>query len=710
MKKIALFILQITFLTVTFAEEGMLIPSVIDAFENDMKAFGMKLSAKDLYDINSASVKDAIIHFGGGCTAEVVSPKGLILTNHHCGYGQIQQHSSLKNDYLKNGFWAKSLAEELPNAGLKATRIVRIDNVTADILAGIASQTDAASRNKLIQENIAKTKQRILANTKFEAEIKAFDYGNSYYCLVKEVFKDVRLVGTPPNAVGKFGGDTDNWVWPRHTGDFSVFRIYADENNQPAEYSQNNKPYAPIHYLPIAAGNRTAGEFTMVYGFPGQTEQHLISEEIKFYSEIERPLRIKMRDLSLAVIDAGMRAEDEIRIKYAAKQARIANAWKKWIGQVDGLKRLDAVEVKKSYEKDYLNATEQNEEWMKRYAPVVNRLNQIAAEYKSANLDYAMFEEFLYVGPEFFRLVRNVEDFQSKFEQYAKEGSLKEKKEALIKSIDNFYKDFDANIDRQIFKNQLPLFLANYKIPTSNGIYKKTAEEWSKLIYTKSIFLNAENLKAFIQKYQAKDASKIEKDAAIALNKFINDDFNTRVRPLIISYNNEKNGLLKIYVEGKQTMFPTEKHWPDANSTLRITYGKLEGSSPKDGINYIEHTTVEGILEKEQTGNPDFELLPELKAFYEKKEYGDYAQDGKMWVCFTGSNHTTGGNSGSPVLNAEGHLMGLNFDRTWESTMSDFMFDATRCRNIVVDIRYVLWIMDQYAGAKHLIEEMDIRK
>ena len=710
MKRFTLFVVQLFLAAAVFAEEGMLIPSVIDAFENDMKAFGMKLSAKDIYDINNASLKDAIIHFGGGCTAEIVSPQGLILTNHHCGYGQIQQHSSLEKDYLKNGFWAKTLSEELPNPGLTATRIVRIEDVTADVLKGIDQLKDPSEKNAKLLENIKSVKQRMTAGTKFEADIKAFDYGNSYYCLIKETFKDVRLVGTPPNAVGKFGGDTDNWVWPRHTGDFSVFRIYADKDNQPAEYNESNKPYVPLHYLPIAAGKRTAGEFTMVYGFPGITEQHLISNEIQFYMDTERPLRIKMRDLSLEVIDAAMRSSDELRIKYAAKQARIANAWKKWIGQLDGLKRLDAVNVKKAYEKTYNETAAGNNEWNSKYGKITARLNQIETEYKAYNLDYALFEEFLYVGPEFFKLIRGFESFKDKYASYEKEGTLTEKRDAYLKSIDNFFKDYDAKIDQAIFDRQFPLFLVNYALPSENAIRKKAAAEWSKQIYGKSIFTEKERLKNFVKNYSPKSDKTLLKDPAIQLYNGITDDFSVRVRPSVINYNTEKNALLKLYVEGKYIMFPNEKHWPDANSTLRITYGKLEGSQPKDGISYVEHTTVDGILEKYQTGNPDFELLPELVDFYNKKEYGDYAQDGEMWVCFTGSNHTTGGNSGSPVINAEGFLMGLNFDRSWESTMSDFIFDPTRCRNIVVDIRYVLWIMEKYAGATRLINEMDIRR
>lgn len=707
MKKTVLFVFNFLFLFSVFAEEGMLIPSVINAFEDDMKAFGMRLTAKDIYDINNASLKDAIIHFGGGCTSEIVSSQGLLMTNHHCGFYQIQQHSSLENNYLKNGFWAKTLKDELPNPGLTATRIVRIEDVTNDVLQGVKDMPEGVEREMKLQENIGKVKERLLAGTKYSADIKAFDYGNSYYCLVKETFKDVRLVGTPPNAIGKFGGDTDNWVWPRHTGDFSVFRIYADENNQPAEYSENNRPYTPLKYLKINAGKRTPGEFTMIYGFPGLTEQHLPMEDIRFYMETERPLRIKMRDLSLEVIDHAMRNDEATHIKYASKQARIANAWKKWMGQIDGLKRLDAITVKKNYEENYTKTAQSKKEWEK-YAAIAKELNDLSLANRTINTDYAMYEEFLYVGPEFFKLIREYNTFVMRYDSYVADGTLEDKRQALIVSVEKIFKDYDKTIDQQIFEKQLPLFLANYGIAKDDLVYKKSVKDWSKLIFNKSIFTNQTLLVNLIKTYDAKKGLKVNKDVGYTFSKSLTDDFFNRVRPALISYFGEQEGLLTKYVEGKYTMFPNDKHWPDANSTLRITYGKLEGSEPKDGIAYIEHTTVEGILAKYETGNPDFELLPELVEFFNKKEYGDYAQDGKMWVCFTGSNHTTGGNSGSPVLNADGHLIGLNFDRSWESTMSDFIFDPSRCRNIAVDIRYALWIIDKYAGATRLIEEMEI--
>ncbi len=686
------------------AEEGMLIPSLIAAFESDMKAKGMKLSAADIYSVNSTSLKDAILQFGGGCTAELVSKQGLLLTNHHCGYSQIQSHSSLEKDYLKNGFWAKTKEEELPNPGLTALRIVRIEDVTQTVLAGASSKNDQAT----IQANIKKLCAAAVVGTHYEAEIKPFNYGNDYYMMVKETFLDVRFVGTPPNSIGKFGGDTDNWVWPRHTGDFSVFRVYAGKDNKPAPYSKDNVPYQPLHFLPISFKDRKVGDFTMVYGFPGQTEQHVVSSYLKFIVEKERPARIKMRDFSLNAINEGMKSSDLIRIQYSAKQASIANAWKKWIGQIDGLKQLDAVSIKIEQEKKYIEIANSNSEW-KKYAEVIAKMNELVATKSDLEFKYAMGVEYLSVGPEYFKLARSLNDLITNYSKYKEKGELKSVIDKLKTSAEGFFKNYNPKIDEKIFLLQTEEYYKQLKIETKEpaDIY---ATFLAKAIYSKSIFTNKERYLAFLDKFSEKSLKKINSDLGFAhYNKHITE-FRNNVLPGFQAYQNEMTALLQVYVEGKFVMFPDAKHWPDANSTLRITYGQLEGSSPTDGMMYTEHTTLDGIVVKYNTGNPDFELLPRMLELHEAKNYGDYAQDGELWVCFTGSNHTTGGNSGSPVIDANGYLMGLNFDRTWESTMSDYMFDASRCRNVVVDIRYVMWVMDIYSGAKHLVDEMTLMK
>ncbi|MDA7762618.1 S46 family peptidase [Crocinitomicaceae bacterium] len=683
-------ILNITLLSiflhfVSWADEGMLIPSLIKAFESDMKAKGMKLSAEDIYSVNQSSIKDAIFQFGGGCTSEIVSSKGLLLTNHHCGYSQIQSHSSLENNYIENGYWAKDLSEELANPGLTAMRIVRIEDVTQKIKDGL-------SIDQIVQEAIE--------GTHYEGEVKAFNYGNDYYLMVKETFLDIRFVGTPPNSIGKFGGDTDNWIWPRHTGDFSVFRIYAGKDNKPAVYSEDNVPYSPLHTLPISMKERKPGDFTMVYGFPGRTEQHVSSSYLEQIITKERPARIRMRDLSLSVIDKAMKNSELVRIQYASKQARISNAWKKWIGQIDGLKRLDAVALKRKTETDFTKRANSNKEWKEKYGSIIEQLNTLSDESFDLEFKYAMgVEYFYYSGPEYFKLIRSTNDLIMNFNKYEENGKLEEKKTALIQGAKSFFKNYNQEIDAEIFTLLTNEYLKNVSLKTL--ITAGT-------IYQKSNFTDLDRYTKFIEKFNAKSVKKLKKDKGYVHYKELYSNWYSEVIPSYRSYSNERTELLQKYVAGKLEMFPNKKHWPDANSTLRISFGQLEGSTPADGKIYSEHTTLDGIIAKYNSGNPDFKLKPRMLEMYKSKDYGNYAQDGELWVCFSGSNHTTGGNSGSPVIDGEGNLMGINFDRSWESTMSDYMFDPNRCRNIVVDIKYVLWVIDKYSNAKHLVDEMTL--
>jgi hypothetical protein len=697
MKKILSLLLGIFLLNNVLADEGMLIPSLIKAFESDMKAKGMRLSAEDIYSVNSSSLKDAIFQFGGGCTAETVSNQGLLLTNHHCGYSQIQSHSSLENNYIENGYWASNLSEELTNPGLTAMRIVRIENVTEQVLLGITSDLQQSE----IKTNINTIIENAIKGTHYTADVKAFNYGNEYYLMLKETFLDIRFVGTPPNSIGKFGGDTDNWVWPRHTGDFSVFRIYAGKDNKPAEYNSENKPYTPLHFLPISMKDRKNGDFTMVYGFPGSTEQHVCSSYLEQIVSKERPSRIRMRDLSLSVIDKAMKNSELIRIQYASKQARISNAWKKWIGQIDGLKRLDAVQLKKETEKEFTERALSNESWKQKYGETVAMMNALSDEFFKYEYEYAMGIEYFYVGPEYFKLIRSTNDLISNYSKYVEEGEIKEVKEKLLQTAEGFFKNYNQDIDMEI----LSLLTKEY-FSKIDGAKSFTV---SSNIALKSVFTNQQRFEQFIEKFNKKSAKKILKDAGYSHYTKHYGDWINNVIPNYRSFSQSMDALLKNFVAGKLEMFPNKKHWPDANSTLRITFGQLEGSSPADGKVYTEHTTLDGIIAKYNSGNPDFKIKPRMLELFKEKDYGGYAQDDELWVCFSGSNHTTGGNSGSPVLDADGYLMGLNFDRSWESTMSDYMFDPNRCRNIVVDIRYVLWVIDKYSNAGHLIKEMELK-
>lgn len=714
MKNLFLILITLFSFSSIRAEEGMLIPSLLEAFESDMKAMGMKISAEDIYNVNNASIKDAIFHFGGGCTAEIISDQGLLLTNYHCGYSQVYAHTTIENNLADNGFWSKSIQEELPNEGLTATRIVRIEDVTARIQEGLEGLSEDNARSRFFS-NIARIKADATANTNYNAEIKAFDYGNSYYLLVKETFLDVRLVAAPPKSIGKFGGDLDNWVWPRHTGDFALFRIYTDKNNLPSTYHQDNVPYQPIHHLPISLKNREEGEFTMIFGFPGVTSQHTISSELAYLIHKTRPAQIKMRDLSLEVMNDAMRKSKETEINYASKQARIANAWKKWQGQIIGLNSENALGKKLAYEQRYTQKANSTPEWKEKYGDVTSQLVALSNQYNEIDFIYNMYIEYTYVGAELLKRARKVEEF---IEQFQNEGISEDLKQLLKEekqSAENFFEKYDKNIDQDIFKVQTDFYKENIDKKYLPQLFNKfNTEKLTYKLFKKSLLvdLNKYNklLDAIADGSYSKKAKKFSKDIGIQLFNELEDIYSNQIQEDLITYYNLKNQLLQTYIAGKYEMFPDDKHWADANSTLRLSYGKLEGSSPKDGMTYDSHSTLKGVIEKYNTGEMDYEIQPRMLELYKNKEYGDYAQDGELWVCFTSSLHTTGGNSGSPILNGEGHLIGLNFDRSWESTMSDYHFDSNRCRNISVDIRYILWLIDIYGEATHIVQEMTIIK
>ena len=694
-----------------YAKEGMWIPSLLNALnEPDMKTMGMKLSAEDVYSINHSSLKDAIVHFNGGCTAEVISKDGLILTNHHCGYSAIQSHSSLENNYLKNGFWAMDRSQELSNPNMTCTFIIKIEEVTEELLSSIEGITDQAKRDKAYADKYKEITDRETKDGHYEAVIKPFNYGNAYFVIVTETFKDIRLVGAPPSSIGKFGGDTDNWVWPRHTGDFSIFRIYAGKDNKPAAFSTDNVPFNPRHSLPVSLESLNEGDFTMVYGFPGHTDQYLLSSDVDYRINKELPRRIDIRESSLNVINAAMRKDESLYIKYASKQARIANAWKKWIGQIGGLKNFNALQKKQDLEKEYLSRSAQKPEYTK-YANAVKEINTLYTAYHPVKYNVYNFLEFYrYSGPE---IIRFTERFNKMINDTADVKDLKAKHaDKLVTSIRGFYKNYNVEVDKQIFKNVLKIFSEDadmgYLPESIRSKVKADPEGYVDDLFEKSVFVDSSATIAMIQGFGKKSVKTIKKDPIYLLMKEMSAYFSDILLPEMRKFMPEENRLMKTYVAGLMEMFPDKSYWYDANSTLRITYGKVEGSSPRDGMAYTYYTTMDGVLDKYDPENPDFELPERLIELGKNRDYGQYAQDGELFVCFTGSNHTTGGNSGSPCISAEGHLIGLNFDRSWESTMSDIMFDPNICRNIMVDIRYVLFIVDKFAGATHLIDEMEL--
>ena len=688
------------------AKEGMWIPSLLNVVYSDMQSQGLQLTAEDLYDANGSSLKDAIVLFGGGCTGEIVSNDGLLFTNHHCGFDYIQFHSSLKNDYLRDGFWAKSRAEELRCDGLSVVFVVRMDDVTEAMRKGITSSMTPAEADAILQKNKkALEEQYKKENPALGLQLKSFNYGNQYLAIVTKTYNDVRLVGAPPSEIGKFGGDTDNWVWPRHTGDFSVFRIYADAKNEPAKYSTSNVPFKPAHHLPINITGVKEGDFSMVYGFPGRTEHLLTSYAVDFITSKLNPMRIDMRDQTIAVLEGRMRASDEIRIKYAAKQSDVANAWKKWKGQQIGLTNFRALEQKRKFEEDY--TAQSNKPEFKAYGEVLPKLKSLYEQVNHLNFEAQLFVEYMYYGPELFNFSYRFHDLVSNFDTLQANGKLQSAIEELKQGARAFYKDFDLSTEMQIYARLQPLYEVKYNFRGEMDKVEKVSESDMLSFYLKSVFADSTVLFKLLDKPGKGMIKKIKTDYFYSHAEMMSDDYNTRLRPQLGDLNKQIDFWMQKYTEGMMKMFPGN-YWADANSTLRISYGKVEGSLPRDGEHYTPHTTADGILQKYYTGNPDFVIGSRLKSLLEARNYGDYGSGGELNVCYTGSNHTTGGNSGSPALNAKGELTGINFDRSWESTMSDIMYNPEICRNIMVDVRYVLWVIDVYAEADYLLKEMTI--
>jgi len=710
MKKLIVTTLIALFLTPAFATEGMWIPLLLKSLnESDMQAMGLKLSAEDIYSINHSSLKDAVVHFGGGCTAEVISDEGLILTNHHCGFGQIQKHSSEEHNYLTDGFWAMSRDKELKNVGLTATFIVRIEDVTKAVFQGVVGEVDSEAKANQVRANMKTLEEQAVAGTGYKAQIKPFFYGNEYYMIVTETFRDVRLVGAPPSSIGKFGGDTDNWVWPRHTGDFSMFRIYADKDNNPADISDDNVPYKAKHSFPIAMHDMKEGEFCMVYGFPGRTYQYLTSDGLDYVMNTANPTRIKMRERSLSIIDATMKSSEKKYIQYAAKQSRISNSYKKWIGQNIGLKENDALTLKKDFEEEFqkkANGTSY-EKLLAEFKVMYKNMNK----YQFAR---DMYIELYYMGPEILRFSSGYEAFED-YEKMSSAEDFSKQKEARFRSIKGFFKNYDRETDKKIFVALIEMYrelmdddLEAETLKLIDTKYKGSVQAYADYVYEKSAFCDVSKMNQFMRGYNKGYAKKLLKDPAYILAQDLVSTFRAKVAGDHQILSSQIDGKMKTFLKARMELFPDKKYAADANSTLRLTYGKIEGSSPKDGMHYDYYTTLDGMMQKNNLGKDDFKLDPKVRELWKNKDYGQYAQDGELRVCFTGSNHTTGGNSGSPVLNGYGELIGLNFDRSWESTMSDYLFDTSRCRNIAVDIRYVLWVVDKYAGAGHLVKEMKI--
>lgn len=693
-----------------FAQQGgMWIPSLLEGMnEKEMKELGMQMSAKDIYDVNNSSLKDAVPHFNGGCTSEVISPKGLLLTNHHCGYGMIQSHSTLENDYLTDGFWARNFDEELPNPGVSVTFIVKIDDVTQQVLEGTHTLASEEAKQQKIQANISSLSKTYPKESWQENRIKTFYEGNQYMLFVVETFKDIRLVGTPPSSIGKFGSDTDNWVWPRHTGDFSLFRIYADKNNRPAEYSKDNVPYTPKHYLPISLDGVSEDDFTLVFGFPGRTQEYLPAVAVEQIVEELNPAKIAIRDAALKVQDEFMRSDQQIKIQYASKYARIANYWKKWIGESQGLKKSNAIAIKKAQEKAFIESVKKAGK-SNEYGHILPEFDKYYKEIAPYALsrDY-FFEianrnvELLTIG---YQLVQLELAYKNKGEQ-----SFMARKDNILPRLTSTYKNYNKNVDEKVFEKLIDIYAS--RVPEEflpESLKNIDVEAVTSKIYTESALTSLEKLKSLLEGDANEVLEKLSKDPGYTLAYDIAKTYHTKVEPTYYQLDLQIQALQRDYMKALLELSPKDARiFPDANSTLRVTYGKVKGYNPKDAVSYEPVTYLEGVMEKYVPGDYEFDVPEKLIELYNNKDYGDYADNGKLPVNFIGTNHTTGGNSGSPAIDANGNLIGLNFDRVWEGTMSDIYYDPAICRNIMVDIRYVLFIIDKYAGADNLIGEMTL--
>ena len=699
MRKTLILVIALMAAMTARADEGMWLPSLISQRIADMQEKGFRLDADDIYSINQASLKDAVVLFGRGCTGELISPEGLLLTNHHCGYGQIQQHSSVEHDYLKDGFWAMNRSEELPNKGLTVSFLERMDDVTAQVLSGYTPDMTEDQRVELVKKNSqALIDEAVKEGKGLRATVEALYYGNQYFLFLYREYADVRLVGAPPSSIGKFGGDTDNWMWPRHTGDFSMFRIYADKDNNPAPYSKDNVPYRPKKYFHISTKGVQEGDFTFIYGFPGRTQEYIHSEGVRYIEEIGDPHKIHLRTLRLDIMNKHQSESQKVRIQYSSKNAGVSNAWKKWQGEVKGIKKMKTVQTKQEFEKAFDKWAQGGE-----FDGVVSKIASI----------YAELEPYQFATDYYTETVRTIEvaNFAMSTARLFKQDGFDKAKAAEL--AETFYKDWYLPIDKESFIAVMKEYEKNVPADFKPIYYKEkfasygSIEAWAEDIFTNSIFIDQTKVGALT----SEDKETVMADPAVEFfNEFLKW-YAADIQPVTTRLNQDLQLAYRDYMRGQMVYCRTQRvpkaFYPDANLTLRVAYGHIKGYSPSDGTYYLPSSTIKGIMEKDNPEIFDYNIPQRLRDIYAAKDYGRWADaSGEVPVCFIATNHTTGGNSGSPVINADGELIGLNFDRVWEGTMSDIVFDPEICRNIALDIRYVLFTIEKIGGAGYLLNGM----
>ncbi len=709
MKRSALLFLLVFLLRgLLWAGEGMWLPLLLSEQAGDMQRMGMKMTAEDIYSVNQSSLKDAVVLFGSGCTGAVISEQGLLLTNHHCGYSLIRQHSTPAHNRLRDGYWASNQEEELTNPGLKVTFLVRMADVTEEVLADLEGRSEA-EQQQAIERRIEGIEARAVAGTHYQAEVKPFYYGNEYYLLVKEVYPDVRLVGAPPEAIGRFGGDTDNWLWPRHNADFSLFRIYSGPDGKPAEYSPDNIPLQPRHHLPISLRGAQPGDFTLVFGFPYRTQEYLPPSAVEQLMALEDPLRIGLRDLRLRVYGREMRANDTIRLMYASKESGISNGYKKWQGRLRGLKRNATLASKQAEQKRFLAAIAENEAWQAAYGGLFAAFDSLYTQREPLLRQVIFFNEGGF-GIEAIRFCYNVLRKTGDW-QAANEVQREEIVADLRKLGQGHFREYVAAMDQEIMGLILQAYLEQLPAGEQPELVKSIARRYEGDFAAYAAETFAQSALTDSNRYQAMLSD-------FAISRLMQDPIHQLFLGFYQSYagvarqletvENRLDLLMETYVQAQREVFADKVFYPDANQSLRVSYGRVQGMEPRDAVAYVPYTTLDGKVAKYVPGDYEFDLPERLLTLHEAGDYGRYGQEGELRVAFIASNHTSGGNSGSPVIDAEGRLIGLNFDRNWEGTMSDIDYDIAQCRNISVDVRYILFLIDRYAEADHLIEEMTV--
>lgn len=693
-------------------EGGMWPPNTIKQVEDDMQRMGMKISADVIWNTSKPSLKDAVVQFGNGCTGEFVSDKGLVFTNHHCGYDAIASVSTLEHNYLEDGFWARSFEEEIP-VDLSVYVINDIRDVTDEILKGVTDVMGPRERQSAVDKNIHRYLKQFPQSKFKHYEIKPFFKGNKYYLIVKTEYPDVRLVGTPPASIGKFGGDTDNWMWPRHTGDFSIFRVYAGPGNQPAEYSKKNKPFRPKNFLKISLDGVDVDDFIMIMGFPGRTNEYLTSYAVKIIQDMRDPARVAVRERTLAIMDKHMKKDKALKLKLASKHASLANYWKFWIGESKGLKKFHAVEAKEAYEREFQKRVDSKPEWKEKYGNLLPELkklyNRVAKYQVAADIHREIFYRNVTALSEYSLLLsleRLARADKKAYRKYRKRYAEYFEKEILP--------SFDKATDKEIFEALMELYVERLpeefihpeflKIIRSQGV-----SFLADAVYEKSVLGHPEKLKALFKKSPKKFIQTVENDPGIRLLNMQNDYFRQKVLLPLRQMEEQINHLMRLYLKAQMEVFPEKVFSPDANFTMRVSYGRVRGYKPRDAVFYEPFTHLYGVMEKYIPGDPEFDVPLKLRQLYEKHDYGPYANaDGTLVTDWLSTNHITGGNSGSPAMDAYGNLVGLAFDGVWEGVMEDIYYRPEISRSIVVDIRYVLFIIDKFGGAKNLIDELTI--